>query len=344
MENYERYHSLVKATNDTVWDWDLRTDEVSWNEGIQNVFGHRVAGLVSSQTWHFENIHPEDRKRVVENIYAGITHGTEQWNEEYRYRCEDGIYKFVFDRGFILQDENKNAYRMIGVMMDITDRKKKQQEIVRNQIERQKLVTAITIQTQEKERKEIGLELHDNINQILATAKLYVKVALKEEEIEKELLYKSYDCITRAIKEIRFISKSLILGSLKDIRLAEGLQEIVENLNVSNTLSVTLSIHGVDIEKIPVDKKLAIYRIAQEQANNILKHARASVASIDITSIDNRIWMVIRDNGVGVDAAQHNKGIGLHNIASRVEMLKGDLEVNTATGQGYTLKIGLPIE
>ncbi|WP_315814043.1 histidine kinase [Paraflavitalea speifideaquila] len=95
-------------------------------------------------------------------------------------------------------------------MMDITERKKMQEELLRSQIETQKLITQITIQTQEQERREIGRELHDNINQILATAKLCVDMAINDEDIRKELLHKSYENISKAINEIRSLSKNLV--------------------------------------------------------------------------------------------------------------------------------------
>src|ERR1700712_3260833 len=75
VENYERYHSLVNATNDTVWDWDLRSDEVSWNDGIFTVFGHDMAEMLTTEEWHFQNIHPADQDRVVKNIQASIVAG-----------------------------------------------------------------------------------------------------------------------------------------------------------------------------------------------------------------------------------------------------------------------------
>lgn len=344
VENYERYHSLVNATNDTVWDWDLRSDEVSWNDGIFTVFGHEMAGMLTTEEWHFQNIHPADQDRVVKNIQASIVAGMEHWTEEYRYLCHDGTYKSVYDRGYILLDEYRKPYRMIGVMMDVTDRKRRQEEKSRHALEKQKLVTQITIQTQEKERKEIGLELHDNINQILATARLYVKVALKEDEIEKELLYKSYDCITRAIKEIRFVSKSLILGSMKDIRLRESLREIADNMAAGSDLHIALNVQFDALEDMPLEIKLAVYRIVQEQVNNIVKHSKASHAAIELSSFDRSVCLVVKDNGIGIETGHRFSGIGLHNIASRVEMLNGKVEVITSAGKGFTLKVQLPLE
>jgi signal transduction histidine kinase len=223
------------------------------------------------------------------------------------------------------------------------ERKKMQEEMIRREVEKQKLITRIAIQSQEKERKLIGRELHDNINQILATAKLYVDVAIREEEVEKELLYKSHEYILRAIREIRSVSKSLILGSMKDICLEDALQELVNNMKVNASLSINLQIESKVTDHLSADIKLAIYRIAQEQLSNILKHSEATTASIAIQAEAGKLMVDISDNGIGADPGQRSNGIGLHNISGRTDMQNGKMEIITSPGKGYALHIELPV-
>lgn len=343
-ENAERYNSLIKASNDTVWDHDLRTGEMSWSKGINTIFGHSPENYLTSYEWHLKHIHPKDRERIEKRIYYCINDGTEQWNDEYRYACGDGEYKFVYDRGYILKDEYSQSYRMIGVMIDLSARKKREEESVRTELERQKLVSETTILAQENERKQIGRELHDNINQILVTAKLYVDVALREEEVEKELLYKSNEYIMKAIREIRSVSKSLVSGTMKDIRLDESLLEIAATMKLSKKMKVTCKLPQDGIDMICPDKKLAIFRIVQEQANNIIKHSKATEAGIFIDVSCNSVMVAVKDNGVGTNNNQKtNKGIGLHNIASRVEMYNGKMEIITSPDMGFILLIEMPL-
>jgi two-component system sensor histidine kinase UhpB len=292
--------------------------------------------------WHNSKIHPDDRERVLRHIDECLSLGTDQWQEEYRYKSANGTYKSVYDRGYILKTEHNKPYRMLGVMMDITERKKMQEELVRNQIETQKMITQVTIQTQEQERREIGRELHDNINQILATAKLCVDMAINEEELRKELLYRSYDNISKAINEIRVLSKTLVPPSLGDIGLKEALLEMIENMTISPELSIRIKANDQHIEDFSNNKKLIIYRIVQEQINNVLKHSRATEAHIELKTIRNRLHMTIRDNGVGFDPSKKSKGIGLNNIISRVEMQNGKMEIISSTGKGCMLKIEIP--
>jgi two-component system sensor histidine kinase UhpB len=124
VENYERYNTLIKATNDTIWDWDLRTNEVLWNEGITKIFGFKPVDVQNSFEWHNQKIHPDDRERVMQKIDQCMHKGEDQWQEEYRYLSANGSYRFVYDRGYILRTDQRKPYRVIGAMMDITEQKK----------------------------------------------------------------------------------------------------------------------------------------------------------------------------------------------------------------------------
>lgn len=343
VENYERYNTLIKATNDTIWDWDLRTNEILWNEGITNIFGFKSIDVQNTIEWHNQKIHPDDRERVMQKIDQCIHEGKDQWQEEYRYLSATGTYRFVFDRGYILRTDQRKPYRVIGAMMDITERKKMQEELLRSQIETQKLITQITIQTQEQERREIGRELHDNINQILATAKLCVDMAMNDEDVRKELLYKSYDNISKAINEIRYLSKNLVPPSLGDIGLKEALLEMIENMTVSPDLNIRIKANDQHIETLSNNKKLILYRIVQEQMNNIVKHARATQADIELKTSRKKAHLIIKDNGIGFDPKQKAKGIGLNNIVSRVEMQNGNMEIISSNGHGCVLKVDIPL-
>ncbi|MFD0765563.1 PAS domain S-box protein [Mucilaginibacter lutimaris] len=119
-EMLERYNIVAKATSDTIWDCNLQNNEVNWNHGIKNMFGYEhPAGTFS---WWQEHVHPDDLKKITDLVEAKKQSGEERWSSEYRFRCADGSYKFVFDRGFLLFDSSGRPVRMIGAMQDITER------------------------------------------------------------------------------------------------------------------------------------------------------------------------------------------------------------------------------
>ncbi|TDH59737.1 PAS domain S-box protein [Dankookia rubra] len=127
----ERYHVAVRATNDAVWDWDLQRDRIEWNEALRDAYGHRVDGLISSGGWWFEHIHPEDRERVSRSIHAVIKGGGDRWADEYRFRRADDGYADVLDRGYMVRGPNGEPLRMIGAMLDVTERRQSERELRR---------------------------------------------------------------------------------------------------------------------------------------------------------------------------------------------------------------------
>lgn len=122
-EAEERLLTIAKATNDAVWDWDLQTNIVSWNEGLRTLFDYSHDEIRPDLAWWEERIHPEDRDKVVAEVQALIEAGQQHWAGEYRFRRANGSYAYVFDRGYLLHDDYGKPVRMIGAMVDITQRK-----------------------------------------------------------------------------------------------------------------------------------------------------------------------------------------------------------------------------
>jgi len=135
----ERFDMAVRATNDVIWDWDLLTDEVWWNENFTKVFGYpREAADRTIKSW-YEGIHPDDQGRVIAGVHRVIGAGGEYWSDEYRFRRHDGSYVHVLDRGQVILDATGRAVRMIGAMADISSRKQAEERI-HNQALRQRLI------------------------------------------------------------------------------------------------------------------------------------------------------------------------------------------------------------
>ncbi|WP_281232303.1 PAS domain-containing sensor histidine kinase [Flavobacterium gelatinilyticum] len=128
-ESNEKYDIVAKATSDTIWDWKIQEDCINWNKGIESVFGYKQEEVGKTSKWWFDKIHPEDSIRMSVKLYSFIEQKTEKWQDQYRFRCADGTYKYVLDRGFLLKDENGRAIRMIGAIQDITKQKEEEQRL-----------------------------------------------------------------------------------------------------------------------------------------------------------------------------------------------------------------------
>ena len=123
-ETGERYRLAAKATNDAIWDWDLHTDQVIWNDAVEALFGYAPDRVGPAADWWKDRVHPDDRARVVAGIHGVIDGGAAGWTHEYRFRRADGGYASVFDRGTVLRGADGRATRMIGAMLDLTDRER----------------------------------------------------------------------------------------------------------------------------------------------------------------------------------------------------------------------------
>jgi len=115
-----RYRMMSDASNDIIWDWDLQKNQITWNESLRSQFGFDT--VESSVDWWSELIHPDDRERVVGGLEALIESEKEKWTDEYRFRRADGSYAYVIDRGKVLRDAEGKGIRMVGSMVDLTER------------------------------------------------------------------------------------------------------------------------------------------------------------------------------------------------------------------------------
>ena len=118
----ERFRLVARATNDVIWDWDLRSNSLVWNDAVETVFGHRQFTIRPHVDWWYDHLHPQDRDEVVAGIHKIIDEGGSSWSDQYRYRREDGTYAIVMDRGYVSRDSTGTAVRMIGTMTDVTEK------------------------------------------------------------------------------------------------------------------------------------------------------------------------------------------------------------------------------
>lgn len=341
----ERYLLATKASNEAIWDFDAVEQVSFWGEGFNSLFGY-PSMFYTGSSMHWENkIHPDDRDRVLKLI-GRYTSGEKKglYKTEYRFQKADGTYALVVDKGYCLYDENGNVIRMIGSTEDITERKMLEEKLLQQEIHKQQQIAQTVIDVQENERAEIGKELHDNVNQVLTTAKLFVELARNDASMQESMLKRSSETIMKAINEIRKISRSLMPASVGDLGLVSSISDLVENINLSRQLYAEFK-YDKNVEKrLKANEKLMFFRIIQEQVNNVLKHAQASNLWIGITTHRKYTRLEIKDNGQGFDLQQTKKkeGIGMLNIMSRAAIFNAPVEIVTAPGNGCDLIIDLP--
>ena len=339
----ERFEMVSKATNDAVWDWNLETDEIYWNEAIQTMFNFCAVDIATGSKWKI-HIHPLDFNRVTKKLVYHIKNRMQNWQDEYRFLCSDGSYKFVFNRGFILFNNEGKPYRIIGAMQDVTEINRLEQSLNNERIKKQRELINATLEGQEKERTEIGRELHDNINQLLTATKLYLDVASSQPSMKDEMINRSTENISRCMEEIRRLSSALVPPSIHINSFGEIIQDLIEPVKLATAINIVYEVTDANRDILTADQQLNVYRIVQEHLNNIIKHAKAKNVVISVKLVNDQIKITIEDDGQGFDITARRKGIGFKNIQSRAELLNGRMNVKSKPGKGCLLEVNFPVK
>lgn len=203
------------------------------------------------------------------------------------------------------------------------------------------------ISGQEKEREQLAGDLHDSVGATLAAAKLqfnHIKDNRGKIINEEELFKKTGELLEDAYVEIRTMAHLKNSGVLAKNSLLPAVEKLAKNASSTNNLTIEVQDFGLD-ERLENSLEIAIFRIIQELVTNIIKHSKASEASISITQHKDMLSIIVEDNGKGFDVknAQFTEGLGLANIERRVEHMDGSIEVDSTPGKGTTVLIELPI-
>jgi len=241
-------------------------------------------------------------------------------------------------------DEQGKLQHFFSVATEITERKQLQLVLDEEKRQRQQMVTAAAIQAQERERALVSQELHDNVNQVLTTVKLYAELCRDGIGNTRETMEKSIKLLQESINEIRSLSKRLSAPSLGNIKLKDSIKELVDAIVDTNKIMVAVDVEGIEGLEVDQDMHLALYRILQEHFTNILKHAAAELVEVQIDIVNGVLMMQVKDNGKGFDTTQQRKGIGIANMITRAESLHGTLVISSAPDKGCQLTVRFPLE
>ena len=224
---------------------------------------------------------------------------------------------------------------------DVTEKLQLQQLVMEEKISAQKEIAKAIIATQERERSEIAKELHDNVNQLLTTAKLYIENLSYFPDRQETFIKKSVNLLQDSINEIRVLSRQLVTPAIQDTGFRSILDELFGHFLSLNLFDIRLN-YGIAEEDLDKGLQVTIYRIVQEQLNNIVKHANASKVVVEIGYDADKLKISICDNGVGFEREKAGKGLGLNNMKNRVEVYKGTFEIVSAVGKGTTITVRFP--
>jgi PAS domain S-box-containing protein len=322
------YRYLFEKSPLPKWICDQKTLRyLEVNDMAVTKYGYSREEFLNMTAFDLRN--PEDQKELAEIINL-------ETPEEYN----NGMVRHILKNGELIYAEiaahpvnYKNVPAYLVVAHDISKTLSLQRELVEERMHKEMEMERIAMNAREIERENLGMELHDTVNPMLATAKLYIETFKSDTTRYKDLADKSTTIINDSILEIRKISQSLVKPSLGPLTLKEAITDLADTLQLNNK-KVSIKFCGLNEEK---------FRISQELVNNIMKYSQASKVQMSILQDDEWLIFKVKDNGVGFEAEKKRNGIGLNNIIHRAKSFNGEASIITSPGKGCTVALSFPI-
>ncbi|MCE3280348.1 MAG: hypothetical protein K0S44_2539 [Bacteroidetes bacterium] len=325
------------------WQRNPETGVLVWSDELYRIYGLSPGDNVISTKYFLEKIvHPDDKEFVKEHIYTIYTQLNEQ-PVEYRIKTKDGV-KIVYSKPQIAYGPNNEVIAIRGIVRDITAQKKVEEEILNLKLLQQKEILKTILLVQESERNRIGESLHNGIGQLLYAIKLKHESLSAQLGDKNELLKQINKMLAEAITETRNISFELVPLLLKDFGLAQAIQELAKKSNHYG-LKIKFNFSGLD-KRLSQELEMAIYRNIQELLNNVIKHSKAKSVSITFKKNKKALIVIMKDNGVGFEMKKvlsGEKGFGLRNIRSRIQLFNGELSIVSEVNKGTTISMSFTL-
>ncbi|MBC6611006.1 PAS domain S-box protein [Hymenobacter sp. BT507] len=327
------------------WDYDLLSGKFTWSDGMYQLFGIPLGQLVSPAIY-LHLVIDEDRPRA-EQLIQRLTTGSGSFEETLRLRVAEQV-KTIRTKAVVLRNETGQPVRVLGVDLDISELQRLEADNLRLRLTQQQALFEAVQTAQEAERKRLAESLHNGIGQVLYATKLRLDrlhalppgtaPALTTAHREASQL------LVEAIRQTRALSHELVPLALADFGLAAALNDICQKMS---TPRLRLHCHvalDADSAPLPSALQMALYRMAQELVQNIVKHAHhATEASLELETMPGWVLLRAEDNGPGfTEASVNSPGLGLRTIRDRVALLRGQLQMGSAPTAGAYVRIRIP--
>lgn len=368
-ESQERFDLVAQATQDIVWDWDLGRNEIWWNDCLYKRFSYEKADIGVSADWWVDRIHPGDRESVLSSIQIFIDHpSAKHWTGAYRFQKKDGSYANVLDRGFLIRGPDGKAVRMIGSMLDISEQKTLEKELIEA---REKAIESSHLKSEFL--ANMSHEIRTPMNGVIGMTGLLLETKLDPMQMDyAQTIRGCADSLLTVINDILDFSK-IEAGKLSIERSDFELRPVVESC--LELLAPTAHQKGLELlcaieTSLPFSVIGDAGRIRQLLTNligNAAKFTHKGEILLEVNSCctlegESRVRFAVTDTGIGISAAQMQKlfqafsqadgstarkyggtGLGLAISKQLVELMGGRIGVESELGKGSTFWFELPL-
>jgi PAS domain S-box-containing protein len=335
-ETIHRYDALSNATNDAIWDVDLRTNAVFYNERVSNIFGFEKEDLANNTEWWESNIHPDDKERVLAKMNGLLELNRNSWEDEYRFQCKDGAYKNVFDRSFIVRNSEGKPIRLIGAMKDVTKMRTMEKLLLDKQLQHKNLLGKNIIAENESERKKVKDLLHEDVSQILVSVKYFLSM-LKTEQ-KQENVTTSIQYLDEVITKINNISNRLFSSTFDIFGLKDGINDL--RLAYERDMEQAIKLDLEKFEETSTDKNLSlqIYRIIEDRLAQIINQIKGRDVAIFLSNRNDIVHLDICFTSDEIDVLKKLTN-NTSNLFGKIELHNGEIKMHANSENEYTVTV-----
>lgn len=335
-ETKERLELSLEASSAGTWELDLDSMALYLDEFNCEICNIPKDSFDGGYHTFLNLVHADDRQMVDEQFRKSVNYETEI-DVTCRLLNEKKGVIYVSIRGHVISEPDQTK-RLVGIMIDITDKKRIEEETSILKQDRLKAITLATLNAEENEKRRISGALHDSVSQLLYGIKMKLgslDLGHSKAHIDISTL------IDQAIQETRNISFELAPSILVDFGLPATIDELLKRLS-SPLMRIQSKITGFNTRE-DLLLETTVFRVIQELINNCMKHAEASLVRL-IVKRGKHIEVCVQDNGIGFNYPEQESlasGSGLRSIKNRISLYNGELTVDSAPGRGTMVKIVL---
>ena len=346
-----RFRQLVESVNAIVWRRDARTGEFSFvSHQAEKILGYPTKEWIENPKFWEEHIHDEDRIWVLSFAQREIK---DKKNHEFDYRMIKADGETIWVRNIVrVMIENDEPKELIGVMIDLSERKKAEDEI-RQSRERLRALSAHLQFVREQERIKIAREVHDDLGQVLSALRMELSLLNQNvlessenaprQQIVQELSTMS-NLVDDTIRSVRRIITELRPEVLDHLDLASALEWQIQEFRARTGMKTSFQ-STVNNSPLNQEGVTALFRILQETLTNVSRHAQATSLQVKLIDNEDSIILEVKDNGRGITEEETRKtgSFGLLGMRERVLLLGGTLKITGSPGKGTTVRVEIPL-
>jgi PAS domain S-box-containing protein len=334
----ERLRLAQKVAGIGTFERDIRTGALTWTAEMESMYGLPPGGFGRTRRSFEDLVHPADRPEVIKLVDSALKTG-QPTSGEWRVIWPDGSVHWIAGRWQLLMDESGKPSRVVGVDMDITERKRAEQVLAN--------MTRKLVEAQEQERARIARELHDDINQRLAMLVIELEqLRDNRPELPSEVQTRIHQVrrqMTDISADVQALSHDLHSSQLEYLGVVAGMKSWCKEFGERQGMQIDCT-HDVQ-SVLPAEIGLCLFRVLQEALHNAAKHSGVKRIEVQLREESNEIHLIVRDSGRGFDVeAAQGKGLGLTSMRERVRLVHGTIAIESKRMGGTTIHVRVPLE